>query len=344
MSKSVTTRGNSWEAQVRHPSLPNGRIRKAFKTEHDAVAWAASADASLKNGTVPDMRMFKGKTKVNTLLDAYNSVVKHRWSGTRSEQTHAINMNTALDYFGSHRPLNEVDETTIDDFVLHLRGQQKSDATINRKLSALSTVLRHAYKRGWIERKPAIERRTERLTRISYYTKEQQCLVVDTFNSVGDNDFANLFVFLCDTGLRLGEALKLSFDDIRKLGDSGRAVFVHGGRQANSPARTIPLTTQANQAVSQGDTNQDGPFTHLSKRNVRTAWERLRKILDKTGDKDFIWHTCRHTFCSLLIQAGESLPVVAQLAGHKSISTTMRYSHLSPLNSVAAIQKLEALT
>lgn len=37
-------------------------------------------------------------------------------------------------------------------------------------------------------------------------------------------------------------------------------------------------------------------------------------------------HTLRHTFCKMLIDAGESLDRVAALAGHANLSTTARYT------------------
>lgn len=347
MTKSVTPRGNSWEAQVRHSSLPNGRLRKSFKTEHDAEAWAAKTEADVMNGKTVDMRVYKARSQGKTLQDCIDDVITHRWSGQRGERTAVLNTHALVDYFGPLKKMDEIDEVSIDNFVLHLREKGKADGTINRKLSCLSVLFRHAYKRGWVRRRPAIERRPERLTRISYYSMPEQEKIITAFNTLGDGDYARLFQFMCDTGLRLMEALTIEFKDIRPWGDD-HAVFIHGGKHTSSPDRTIPLTRRAFNAVYPRGVDvqyqQDGPFTRLSKSTCRSAWERLRKILGKHEDKDFIWHTCRHTFCSLLVQHGESLPVVANLAGHVDIKTTLRYSHLSPLNSVMAIQKLDALS
>ena len=54
-----------------------------------------------------------------------------------------------------------------------------------------------------------------------------------------------------------------------------------------------------------------------------------------------LFHTCRHTFCSRLIQRGIPLTTVKELAGHSDINTTLRYSHLAPSNFSDAISKLE---
>ena len=44
---------------------------------------------------------------------------------------------------------------------------------------------------------------------------------------------------------------------------------------------------------------------------------------------DFHFHDLRHTFCSNLILSGAGLKEVKDMIGHKDISMTDRYSHLT---------------
>jgi site-specific recombinase XerD len=53
-------------------------------------------------------------------------------------------------------------------------------------------------------------------------------------------------------------------------------------------------------------------------------------------------HGLRHTFCSILAVEGVPAKAIQELAGHASISTTMKYMHLSPANRAAAIGLLDA--
>lgn len=41
-------------------------------------------------------------------------------------------------------------------------------------------------------------------------------------------------------------------------------------------------------------------------------------------------HILRHTFCSHLAMRGATVMAVKELAGHRDVSTTMGYMHLSP--------------
>ena len=52
-------------------------------------------------------------------------------------------------------------------------------------------------------------------------------------------------------------------------------------------------------------------------------------------------HVLRHTFCSHLAMKGAPARAIQELAGHRNLSTTQRYMHLSPAAVEAAIQLLE---
>jgi integrase len=54
----------------------------------------------------------------------------------------------------------------------------------------------------------------------------------------------------------------------------------------------------------------------------------------------FSWHCLRHTFASRLVMAGVDLRTVQELMGHKSIQMTVRYSHLTPKHTLAAVERL----
>jgi site-specific recombinase XerD len=73
-------------------------------------------------------------------------------------------------------------------------------------------------------------------------------------------------------------------------------------------------------------------------KNSRTWFE---VAIAEAKVKNFRWHDLRHTFISRLVMKGVDLRTVQELAGHKTISMTVRYAHLAPEHNQAAIEKLD---
>lgn len=83
----------------------------------------------------------------------------------------------------------------------------------------------------------------------------------------------------------------------------------------------------------------DGTF-----QNPRELLRQFHRILEKAGVRKCRFHDLRHTFASLLLQAGETPKIIQELLGHSSIITTMDvYTHVVDNGKVGAIQKLNNL-
>jgi site-specific recombinase XerD len=81
------------------------------------------------------------------------------------------------------------------------------------------------------------------------------------------------------------------------------------------------------------DTKTGIPYQNV-KRSFKTALRRA-KILD------FRFHDMRHTFASHLVMAGVDITTVKELLGHKTLTMTLRYAHLSPTHKVKAVDLLD---
>jgi len=60
------------------------------------------------------------------------------------------------------------------------------------------------------------------------------------------------------------------------------------------------------------------------------------------GIADFRFHDLRHTFASQLLMAGVDLATERELLGHKTLTMTLRYSHLAPSHKVRAVNILDS--
>ena len=74
-------------------------------------------------------------------------------------------------------------------------------------------------------------------------------------------------------------------------------------------------------------------------RSVNTAFCNAVK---RAEINDFNFHDLRHTFASRLVMSGVDLPTVKELMGHKDITMTLRYSHLSDDHKQRAVEILSA--
>jgi len=61
----------------------------------------------------------------------------------------------------------------------------------------------------------------------------------------------------------------------------------------------------------------------------------------RKGIQDFHFQDIRHTFASHLVMAGVDITTVSRLLGHKSLTMTLRYSHLAPSHMVKAVDILD---
>ena len=149
-------------------------------------------------------------------------------------------------------------------------------------------------------------------------------------------------------GLRCGEMMALEWTDvdlsrrqlsIRRSEWKGKVTVPKGGR-----SRRIPMTTRLAEALR----------THRHLRSPRVLCEadgqpltqnmvrgRVRKAARKANLAQEGVHILRHTFCSHLTMKGAPVRAIQELAGHKDITTTQRYMHLSPAAVASAIRLLE---
>ena len=136
------------------------------------------------------------------------------------------------------------------------------------------------------------------------------------------------------TGARLSEILTLRREHVDieerclRLPDS------------KTGAKTIYLPPAALEVLAGLERRDDNPYViagakpgaHLV--NLQKPWRRIRK---KAGLDDVRIHDLRHSFASMAVAGGLSLPVIGALLGHTQPATTARYAHLAadPLRQAA---------
>lgn len=144
----------------------------------------------------------------------------------------------------------------------------------------------------------------------------------------GDNPWIiGLFRMLMLTGARLSEMTTLKWSHVETARGMIRLP------DSKTGAKTIYLNQQA-VAVLDGLPRIDGnPWVfpgHINGRhlvNVQKPWRVLRA---RAGLDDVRIHDLRHSFASIAIEVGGTLPMIGHLLGHSQAQTTARYAHVAP--------------
>ncbi len=261
-----------------------------------------------------------GVVKETTIAELFQRYVDTLWE----PGNHKYNVTAfigELDEILLRKRFSVFSQDLLDNLISALRNRGNSNATINRKMAALSKLLRKAHKMGDIYSLPEFKRQKERAGRLRFLEPDEEKRL---FHHIGLQSqlYLNFSIFLVDTGARLGEAISLKWNDI----NAARATFwvTKSGR-----SRTVPLTTRAQQALEQVPHTTSGPFSTVNPQKYRAAWNIAKDGIGLAQDSDVVPHILRHTCASRLVRGGIDLRRVQMWLGHQTLEMTMRYAHLA---------------
>jgi len=234
----------------------------------------------------------------------------------------------------------DVDTLSIRGYlgVLHKRNQK---VTIARKLAALRSFFRSLVKQGIVEDDPTSFILTPKHQRTipTYLAIDDMFRLLDAVETdtlLGQRNRA-IFETIYSCGLRVSELAQMNVQDVDSTGGS---VKVHGkgdkermapiGKKALASIQTYRLRLQKEAGIA--PTAQGALF--LNKNKGRLTPRSIARILNKLARECGLAvpvspHALRHTFATHMLDAGADLRAVQELLGHKSLSTTQRYTHVS---------------
>ena len=145
----------------------------------------------------------------------YTFKTRHTWRHGSGAKTAMINCNHFTRLRGSSFPVRKITQPILNQVCIELEDEGKSDATINRVISAVSTVLNHCAFDGLIDAAPKFRRRKESEGRVLWYTKDEVAKLVSLSTDVFmREDLSHIIKFAAYTGMRQGEILKIRAKDI----------------------------------------------------------------------------------------------------------------------------------
>jgi len=291
------------------------------------------------------------KSKLNKFL-RYLQIEKGFSPGTI--EAYQLDIERGLIPFLHQQGKSEIAEVTKADirgyldYVATARGN--SNVTRARKLAAIKSFFNYLVENEGIEANPAASIRSPRIPEKepAYLTEEECIRLLRTITQRGrprvqKRDMA-MVILLLHTGLRASEltSLKLTNVDlvrgqIKITRKGNKEQYLHlNGETVNMLARYLANRPEAENGrffVGTNGGNLDRGYIY---RIVRRYLELANISKGKHGP-----HLFRHTFCTRLHQKGAGPFVIKDLAGHKSLNTTMRYIKIENKEQAEAIDRLE---
>ena len=263
---------------------------------------------------------------IKTWGEALDYTWRVKWKRKNSAKTNAINSGHVTNYCGRSLPLKRM---TVAgwwlEFKAEMEDEGRSGSTINRILSAGTTVMKFTHLAGLHTHVcPKFERAEEGEHRLTYFTKEQVSLMAEIAVDVYDRqDLADAILFSAYTGVRQGELLKLRSADV----DVARSQIWVGGKPTlvtkGKNCRNVTLHPKIEQIVM-NRLHQDYLFRDdwNNKDQLYAAFKKVRKQAGIA--EDHVWHTLRHSFGTWLGETTHPRQIMA-LMGHANIETSLRY-------------------
>jgi site-specific recombinase XerD len=228
-------------------------------------------------------------------------------------------------------------------------------ATRNRYIALLKLVYRLAERNRKIKTNPArlLRMRKENNARIRYLNQYSPTETkIDYLRGCGDEesrlraviekdypDHLPEFVVALHTGMRPSEQYGLTWDRVNLPQQ-----HITIPRSKNGKTRYVRLNSAAVGALKslqRRSISNAGPvFVTMQGEPLRGYRHWFDPAVRRAGIKDFTWYCLRHTFASRLAMAGVDLRTLVELMGHQSIQMTMRYAHLGPSHTLAAVERL----
>lgn len=335
--------GTVYRAEVRITG--HKTVSQTFTRKGDAENWAEETEHTLRTvgylGDVPP-----GDLAIKTAIQRYLDEISPQKAILTTQRDHRS--ARPLLFFFSGQTLRSITTTMVKQFKDSRLEQKISPSSLQKELALLShlyTVAREDWYYLDIKNPVTAVSRPKPVNRLRLLTEAEILRLLDACKKSRNPKLYHYVLVQLHTGMRPSEGAGLTWQQI----DLDRRMI--DLTKTKTEPRRVPLTYQAVEAlaelVPEGDC--DGSDYVFIPATVSTA-TRLRPniyfrqayehALDRAGIKDFRMHDLRHTAASWLIMNGVDIRTLADILGHKTMTTVMKYTHFLDAHKLAAIDRI----
>lgn len=230
-----------------------------------------------------------------------------------------------LQTFMGNKQVNKINDIIIAKLIKHYQSKGNSNKTINDKLSLLRCLLKYAISIRELEYMPIIPHQKVIAKKPTVISRSALAMMLLWCRREGQRDLAKILLIGYYTGLRINNILSIT----DKNYENGQYNIYD--KKVNSYF-IMPVSNKI-KYIATRHKNFD-----MTYRQCYYLFNLMKQALKL--DEDITIHTLRHSFCSNLNKKQVPLPVIQKLANHKSISSTMRYTHTDEEQLTTAISML----
>lgn len=322
-------------------TIEGRRIRESTGTDNPELAEIKRADR--------EARLFKDAVAGLRPSVPFSRAVESYLS-FESRGAAQVRIVTRLATVLGTRLARDIDQADADRARAMLCPSNAAPATIIRHVvSPLTSVLRHAARRGWCER-PELQWPRVKPTRFSFLLPDQAEVLIG--HAVPH--LKPIITFMLCTGARTGETLRLDWMDVDLAG--AKATFWEGEtktgarRLVSLPPRAVATLACLPRREGRVFLRDDGlPFTLRADGGgaLRSGWATACRLAGLPGRErpkqpgrspaasgafrpDHTPHSCRHTFATWHYAVHRDLLLLARDVGWASTTMAERYAHIMP--------------
>jgi integrase/recombinase XerC len=230
-----------------------------------------------------------------------------------------------------------VDSVRLRRYSAWLTGRGYAPSTVARRLASLRSFFRFLRRQGLVTsdpsaglRNPKQARRLPRLLRVDEVIRLLETVPRDTPPGIRDRAMLET---LYGGGLRVGELVALNVEDIDGDQELVR-VRGKGRRERLSPIGAMAVDWLKRWLPLRQPRAVREPALFLNQRGTRLTARSVGRLLEghllRAGLVDTASpHTLRHSFATHLLDRGADLRSVQELLGHRNLTTTQIYTHVT---------------
>lgn len=335
IEKRKTSKGEvRYRAVIRKKGYPPQR--QTFSRRTDATKWIKQTEAEIEQG----VHLKSAESKKHTLNDLIERYIKYHIRENKKDRKRIPQLRWWQSQIGDYL-LNQMTPPRLSEMKEKLR-EDKSNATVNRYLAALSPVFTMAVNEWqWMDNNPLkkVSRLKEPRGRTRCLTPEEKDLLLRLCEESPVKELFPIVHLAISTGMRQAEILNLKWEDI----DLNRSrCILHDTK--NGERRAVPFPPKVKKTLTEWKKvrkiNSDLAFSGKNPKTpifIRKPWDDLIK---QSGIKDFVFHDLRHTAASYFAMSGASLAEIAEILGHKTLQMVQRYAHLSEGHTAGVVERM----